>query len=52
MHRSFVRSLALDTLKPEEVRVRVRRRVRVRVRRRVRVRVRRRVRVRVRRRLG
>ena len=44
MHRSFVRSLALDTLKPEEVRARVRVRVRFSVRVRVRVRV---IRVRV-----
>ena len=40
MHRSFVRSLALDTLKPEEVRARVRVRIRFSVRLRVRVRVR------------
>jgi len=40
VHRSFVRSLALDTLKPEEVRARVRVRVRMRVRVTVTVRVR------------
>ena len=37
VHRSFVRSLALDTLKPEEVRVTVGVRVRVRARARARV---------------